>query len=299
MNELLNTKQIAKYLRINEKKVYALAKAGMLPCTRITGKWVFPKKLIDEWIEASSRGVLKHKRDDAREIVLGAGSDDPSLGILRDLYASRKTPSLLFIATVGSSGGLAAIRSGTADFALSHLLDPASGRYNVSFIEKIIPSGAAVVSLFKRELGLLTAAGNPFGLRSLSDLARSGVRIINRQPGSGTRHYVDQEFLRLGVETTSIQGYDDCVATHIEVGLKILRQQADAGIATRAAARLLGLDFIPLTEERFDIVVAKERFFSPGVTTLFDTVASREFRSRVESLGGYDTADTGRVAASN
>jgi putative molybdopterin biosynthesis protein len=299
MNELLNTKKVARYLGINEKKVYYLAKTGKLPCTRVTGKWVFPKKLIDEWIEASSRGAVREIKSGERDFLLGAGSDDPSLGILRDFYAARKTPSLLFMATVGSMAGLTAIRDGAADFAFSHLLDPASGHYNFSFVEDLIPAGVAVVSLFKRELGLLTPAGNPLRLRTLSDLARSGVRMINRQPGSGTRHYVSQQFTRLGVDSKTINGYNDGVATHLEVGLKILRREADAGVATRAAAQLLGLDFIPLTEERFDIVVARERFFSPGIKTLLDTVASREFRSRVEALGGYDTSDSGRIAASN
>ena len=296
MNELLNTKKVARYLGINEKKVYYLAKAGKLPCTRITGKWVFPKKLVDEWIEESSRGANRNIKDE-RQLLLGAGSDDPSLGILRDLYASRRPPALLFMATLGSSGGLAAIRDGAADFAFSHLLDAASGNYNLSFIEKTIPSGAAVVSLFKRELGLLTPPGNPLGLRTLSDLAHRGVRMINRQPGSGTRYYLDQEFARLGLGTGVIGGYEDSVATHLEVALKIFRREADAGIATRAAARLIDLDFIPLTEERFDIVVAKERFFSPGIKTFLDTVASRDFRSRVEALGGYDASDAGRIAS--
>src|SRR5262249_24159055 len=192
-----------------------------------------------------------------------------------------------------------AIRDGAADFAFSHLLDPASGDYNFSFIEKIIPAGAAVVSFFRRELGLLIPAGNPLGLHSLSHLARGGGRLINPQPGSGTRHYIDQNFAKLGVDHDKISGYGDCVATHLEVGLKILKREADAGIATRAAARLLGLDFIPLTKERFDIVTAKERFFSPGIKTLLETVGSREFRSRVDAMGGYDTSDAGRIVASN
>src|SRR5262245_41799100 len=130
MNELLNTKEVAEYLGINEKQVYHLANAGKLPCTRLTGKWVFPKKLIDEWIEESSRGAVKRQSTDERGLVLGAGSDDPSLGVLRDLYASSKTPSLLFMATVGSSAGLEAIRDGAADFAFSHLLDPGGRNYN-------------------------------------------------------------------------------------------------------------------------------------------------------------------------
>ncbi|HEY1373442.1 MAG TPA: substrate-binding domain-containing protein [Candidatus Binatia bacterium] len=294
----MNTKEVADYLGINEKQVYHLANVGKIPGTRVTGKWVFPKKLIDEWIEESSRGALKRKGPDEQGLILGAGSDDPSLGVLRDLYATSRTPSLLFIATVGSSAGLAAIRDGAADFAFSHLLDPGGGNYNFTFIEKIIPSGAAVVSLFRRELGLVVPAGNPLGVRALANLARSDVRMINRQAGSGTRHYLDQQFAILGVEPKNIKGYDDVVLTHLEVGSKILRQEADAGIATRTAARLLGLDFIPLTAERFDIVVGKQRFFSPAIKTLLDTVVSREFRNRVNAMGGYDTSDTGRVVAS-
>jgi putative molybdopterin biosynthesis protein len=297
MRELLNTKQVAKYLGINEKKVYYLAKAGKLPCTRVTGKWVFPKKLIDEWIEENSRGVVRNRKSEQRDFLLAAGSDDPSLGILRDLYSSRKTPASLFLATVGSSAGLTALRDGVADFALSHLLDPETGEYNLSFIQKTIPSGVAVVPLFHREVGLLLRPGNRLGLRTLVDLTRTGVRMINRQVGSGTRHYIDQEFSKLDIDAKEIKGYDDSVATHLEVGLKILRQEADAGVATRATARMLGLDFISLTQERFDILIRKERFFSPGIKTLLEIVGSREFRTRVEAMGGYDTSESGRLIA--
>lgn len=299
MRDLLNTKQIAKYLGINEKKVYYLAKAGRLPCTRVTGKWVFPKKLVDEWIEENSRGAIRGKKSERRDYLLGAGSDDPGLGILRDLYASRKTPASLFMATTGSSGGLAALRDGVADFALAHLLDPDTGEYNIPFIRKTIPSGVAVVPLFHRELGLLLRRGNPLGLRTLPDLARKDVRMINRQQGSGTRHYIDQELSRLGIDPKTITGYDDTVATHLEAGLRVLRDEADAGIAARAAARLLGLDFIPLARERFDILIAKERFFSRPIQTLLDVVGSREFRARVEAMGGYDTSECGRILASS
>src|SRR2546426_9507603 len=255
MNELLNTKEVAKYLGINEKKVYYLAKAGKLPCTRVTGKWVFPKKLIDEWIEEHSRGAVQKKSAEQRDFLLAAGSDDPSLGILRDLYASRKTPASLFMATVGSSAGLMAIRDGVADLALAHLLDAETSECNLPFIKKTIPSGVAVVPLFHRELGLMLRPGNPLGLRTLADLTRAGVRIINRQNGSGTRHYIDQEFSRLGVDPKRIDGYDDSVATHLEVGLKILREEVQAGIATREAPRPPGLDFISFTHESFAMLL--------------------------------------------
>lgn len=299
MRELMNTKEVAEHLGINEKKVYYLAKGGKLPCTRVTGKWLFPKKLIDEWIEANSRESIGQKKKEDRDVLLGAGSDDPSLGILRDLYASRERAISLFMATIGSSGGLTAIRDGVADFAFSHLLDPTTGDYNLPFITKIIPSGVVVVPLFHRELGLLLKAGNPLGLRTLSDLTRSSVRLINRQPGSGTRHYIDQEFSKLGIDSKRINGYDDFVSTHFDVGLRILRGEADVGIATGSAARLLGVDFIPLTRERFDIVIAKGRFFSPGINALLETIGSREFRNRIDAMGGYDTSDSGRIIAAN
>ena len=299
MSEFFNTKELAKYIGINEKKVYFMAKAGKLPCTRVTGKWVFPKRLIDEWIEENSRGRTNSKKAEQREFLLAAGSDDPSLGILGELYAARRTSASIFFATSGSTGGLAALRDGVADFALSHLLDPETGEYNLPFVRTTIPSGVALVPLFHRELGLLLGAGNPLGLRTLADLGRTGVRIINRQIGSGTRHYTDQQFSKLGVDTKKIKGYDVTVATHLEVGLKILRAEADVGIASGTAAQLLGLDFIPLTRERFDIVIPKARFFSPGVQRLLEIVGSRDFRCRVEALGGYDTSDSGRMIASN
>jgi len=299
MNEFFNTKELAKYIGINEKKIYFMAKAGKLPGTRVTGKWIFPKKLIDEWIEENSRGVTSSKKTDEREFLLAAGSDDPSLGILRDLYAARKTSASLFFANSGSSGGLAAVRDGVADFALSHLLDLETGEYNLTFVRRTISSGVALVPLFHRELGLLLGAGNPLGLGTFTDLGRTGVRMINRQTGSGTRHYIDQQFSKLGIDAKKIKGYDVSVATHLEVGLKILREEADAGVATKATARLLGLDFIPLTQERFDIVIPKAGFFSPAIQTLLEVVGSREFRSRVDAMGGYDTSESGRMIASS
>ncbi|MFQ5656078.1 MAG: substrate-binding domain-containing protein [Candidatus Methylomirabilales bacterium] len=297
MGEFMNTQEVARYLGIHEKKVYHLVKAGKIPCTRVTGKWIFPKSLVDQWIAESAGGPVRLRREDERPFLLAAGSDDPSLTILRELYSRRLSSLPLFLATVGSSAGLAAIRDGVADVALAHLLDPETGEYNLPYIREVHPSGVTAVPLFYRELGLVLRPGNPFGLRQVADLARTGLRIVNRQKGSGTRQYLDHELARLGIDSKLINGYDNHVVTHLEVGLKILRAEADAGIVTRAAARLLGLDFTPLTRERFDILISKERFFSRGVQVLLEIVGSREFRTRVEGLGGYDTSESGRILA--
>jgi len=294
--ELMNTREGARYLGINDKKVYFLAKAGKIPCTRVTGKWTFPKKLIDRWIEESASGLVERKaKTEERDFLLAAGSDDPSLGILHDLYEAQTQTASFFMTTIGSSAGVAAIRSGVADFATAHLLEPArTGADNLAS-QELLPSDTVVVELFYRELGMLVAAGNPKSIKSLRDLARPKLRIINRQPGSGTRIYLDQELSRFRLNGKKISGYDSIVSTHLEVGLRVLGGAADVGLATLTTAQLLGLDFIPFIRERFDLLVPKDRFFTRGIQALLGIVGSREFRERVDSLGGYDVTESGRI----
>lgn len=298
--EFMQVREVARYLGINEKKVYFLAKTGKIPCTRVTGKWTFPRKLIDRWIEESASGLVGQPRNlEERTFVLAAGSDDPSLGILHDLYTSRTRPASFFMATVGSSSGLQAIQDGVADVATAHLLEPArddAGRHEK---HDVIPADAVVVELFYRELGLLVPRGNPKGMKSIRDLARPRLRFINRQSGSGTRIYLDQELARACLNHKKMLGYETEVSTHLEVGLRILQGAADVGLATRTTAQLLGLDFLSLTRERFDLLVRKERFFTYGIQTLLGIVGSREFRDRVGALGGYDVTESGRIITLN
>lgn len=293
--ELMQVRDVARYLGINEKKVYFLAKAGKIPSTRVTGKWTFPKKLIDRWIEESASGLVDQRRNaEDRSTLLVAGSDDPGLGILYELYAARTRPASVFMATVGSSAGVAAVKNGIADVATAHLLEPArptAGKQN------LLPADAVVVALFYRELGLLLASGNPKRIRSIRDLARPELRFVNRQTGSGTRIYLDQELTRARLSAQRIAGYDDTVSTHMQAGLRVLRGEADVTLATRTTAELLKLNFLSLTRERFDILVRKERFFTPAMQTLLGIVGSREFRERIGDLGGYEVTEAGRIVA--
>jgi putative molybdopterin biosynthesis protein len=298
MSDLMSTKEVARYLGINEKKVYYLAKAGKIPCTRVTGKWTFPKKLIDQWLEHSAGGLVDRAGKE-RSFLLGAGSDDPSLGILRELYAAQTEPTSLFMATVGSGAGLTALRDGVADFALAHLFDPASGEYNVPFVKKIPLAQTVIVTLFYRDLGILLKPGNPKSIESVADLSRQDVRMINRQTGSGTRHFLDHKLSQLGIDSRQLAGYSISVPTHIEVGLKVLQGEADAGLATRTAAQMLGLDFISLAREKFDILISKEHFFRRGIQVLMGIIGSREFRDRMEKMGGYDASESGRILTTN
>jgi putative molybdopterin biosynthesis protein len=203
--ELMQVREVAHYLGINEKKVYFLAKAGKIPSTRVTGKWTFPKKLIDQWIEESASLLVERKaRAEERVFLLAAGSDDPSLGILHDLYEAQTQPATLFMTTVGSTGGLTAIRSGVADFATAHLLEPARAGTHDLATQELFPTDTVIVELFYRELGLVLPPGNPKGIKSIRDLARPKLRIINRQPGSGTRIHLDHELSRARLNAKNI-----------------------------------------------------------------------------------------------
>jgi len=301
--EIMNTKEVAKYLGIHEKQVYALIKSKKIPSTRVTGKWVFPKRLIDEWIESNARTGLEQARQKSRRVegaLLASGSNDPILDMLQT-YMKKSYPEFyIFSANTGSTDGLKALNMGYTDIAWSHLYDPKTGEYNIPFLPTYLPNvKPVVVNLFYRDLGFVTLPGNPIRLKGFQDLTKRGVRFINRQKGSGTRLLIDQRLKDFGISSSKIEGYSDEVNTHLEVGLSILGKTANVGIATMAVSKFLSLDFIPITKERFDMIQSQETFFHKGVQALIRLLHSEEFRQKVEKIGGYDLKDSGRVIYSS
>jgi putative molybdopterin biosynthesis protein len=294
--EMMNTKGVAAYLGINEKQVYALIKAGRIPGTRVTGKWVFPKKLIDEWIEENARGALHQARERSRSMegaLLASGSNDPVLDFLLTGMRQSHPDFYFFCANTGSTEGLKALGGGYTDIAWTHLYDSQTDRYNIPFLPKYLPDVKAVlVHLFRREIGIVTAPGNPKGIEGIADLAGKKVRFVNRQAGSGTRILLDHHLGRQGVSASSIAGYDREVYTHVS-------DEADAGIATVAVSRLMGLHFIPITRENFDMVLGQSTYFSKGIQALMEVLKSSGFRGRFEHLGGYGFEDSGKILYSN
>jgi excisionase family DNA binding protein len=295
----MTTKEVARYLGINEKQVYALIKSGKMPSTRVTGKWVFPRNLIDEWIEKSARGAYEEagrKAERSNGALLASGSNDPVLEMLLS-YRRRIRPDIhIFSENTGSTEGLKALAAGYTDIAWSHLLDPGTSGYNIPFLSTYAPERKLVIlNLFYRELGIMTSIKNPLKIKSFEDLAGQGVRIINRQAGSGTRVFLDYRLERLGMKPESLEGYGNEVFTHLEVGLAILSGKADAGLATRSASQILGLHFIPLARESFDMIVGQEDFFKPGIQTIIETVKSPDFRKHASVLEGYDFRDSGKI----
>lgn len=300
-HRLLTVQEAARHLRLNPRSVYLLAQRGGIPATRVTGKWLFPEHLLDEWLEASARQRAEGGAPAARPgppagSLFAAGSDDPALDDLPAALAREPGGPLLFTATVGSAGGLGILGAGRADVAWAHLVDPDSGEYNLPHLPRYLAGRAAVcVNLFHRDLGLVVWTGNPRRLGALADVGRPGLRFVNRQAGSGTRHFLDAGLARAGVKPDDVAGYRDEVSTHWAVGLRVLRGEADAGLATRAVASALSLGFVPLARERFDMVVPKDAFFRPAVQALLEAVRSARFQRGLARFGGYDTAQTGRV----
>jgi excisionase family DNA binding protein len=297
--EMMNTKEAAQYLGIHEKQVYALIKSKKIPSTRVTGKWVFPKKLIDEWIESNARTGLDQARQKSRRIegaLLASGSNDPILDMLHT-YMKKSYPEFyIFSANTGSTDGLKALNLGYTDIAWSHLLDPKSGEYNIPFLSNYLPNvKPVVVNLFHRDLGFVAAPKNPFHIRGFEDLTQKGVRLVNRQKGSGTRVLLDHHLKRLQIPASKVQGYEREVYTHFEVGLAILSKEADVGIATIAVTKLLGLPFIPITQESFDMILNQSTFFEKGIQAFIEVLNSQGFRNRVERLGSYDFKNSGKI----
>lgn len=297
--EIMSTKEVAQYLGIHEKQVYALIKSKRIPSTRVTGKWIFPKKLIDEWIDTNARAGMAEARRKSKQIegaLLASGSNDPILDILKTYIRKAYPEFYIFSANTGSTDGLKALNQGYTDIAWSHLLDPKSGQYNIPFLSTYLPNlKAVVINLFNRDLGFLVAPGNPLNIHGFKDLAKPKVRFINRQKGSGTRVLLDHHLRELKIPASSIKGYENEVYTHFEVGLSILAKETDVGLATGSVSKLLGLSFIPLTQESFDMLLDQSTFFERGVQAFIEILNSKEFRSRVENLGSYDFKNSGKI----
>jgi excisionase family DNA binding protein len=298
MKEMLTTKEVAEYLSINEKQVYRLIKEKKIPATRITGKWLFPKGLIDEWVINSARESvnLPPPKSVVENQLVIAGSNDLALELLAK-NANIQNPRFTYsISNVGSLAGLIALSNGNCHVAASHLLDKETGEYNSSFIRKHFPNLKIIaLNLAHREQGLIVRKGNPLDIKSLKNLANKKLKFVNRQEGSGTRVLLDYGLKENGINPDEIPGYSKIAHTHMEVALEVFSGSADAGLGIFAAAHMLGLDFLPLTTERFDLIIPTESYQSKAIKAMREVLNSEEFKANMAQMGGYDARDTGKI----
>jgi molybdate-binding protein/DNA-binding transcriptional regulator YhcF (GntR family) len=224
------------------------------------------------------------------------GSNDLALDLLVKRLKYENPEITVSMTAAGSLGGLLAIQAGTADMAGVHLLDEESGQYNYPHIKHILPGvPVAVVHLADRIQGFLVPRGNPKGIHSLEDFSRPDITIVNRQKGSGTRVWLDYKLRELGINPADVKGYWRELDTHLAVAINILKGESDTGLGIQGAAKACNLDFIPVTTEKFDLVIPQEKFQSPLFTSLVKIIQSDEFKKVVNELGGYDTAQTGET----
>lgn len=246
------------------------------------------------------KAELLRPLDSINNTIVVVGSHDNTLDILADQLRNRHSNLTLSSSHVGSLGGLMAIKKGVCHLAGSHLLDTEDGSYNTSYIKRFLPDLNAkgqirLVHLVFRDQGLIVPRGNPRGIRGVEDLSRSDIRFINRQAGSGTRILLDFHLKQLAINPEAINGYENEEFTHMSVAVAVLSNTADIGLGIYAAAKALNLDFIPMVTEQYDLVIPQKYFETPNIQILLETIKSREFKKRVEALGGYHTEKTGEI----
>ncbi len=239
---------------------------------------------------------LYRSADEIKRTVVAIGSHDLTLDLLAQFLAERQGGFRLMSANVGSLGGLVALRRGEAHLAGSHLLDPATGIYNESYIKRYVPDREIVlVTLVGREQGWIVPAGNPRGLSSWSDVSDPDLQFVNRQRGAGTRVLLDYELDQRGIDPSKMRGYEREEYTHLAVAAAVASGVADVGLGIMAAARALDLDFVPLASEQYELVFPQEFYESRLLRPLLDTLYDDRFKSAVDALPGYDTSPMGQI----
>jgi putative molybdopterin biosynthesis protein len=294
--KFITTREVADLLKVNEKMVYSLVSEKGLPATKITGKWLFPRRLVGEWLETNIvNGPVKSAMSSDNGQLLLAGSDDPLFQKTLSLFHRKVSGTVAFFANVGSMGGLKSLRRGLCHIGVCHLLQDDREEYNFDFAEQELDNSPVFMNFSKREQGILVQKGNPHDIKTIADLAKGGVSIVNRPLGTGTRLLLDYEIAKSDISAKEVKGYDREMSRHIDAGLEIVAGRADAAPAIRAVAGMLDLDFIPLRWERFDLLISRDRFFEQGIQKFVGILHDKEFVKLANSFDGYDISMRGKM----
>ena len=267
--------------------ILALEAAGLVEVSEIRKT----KRVTEKFYRARADALFLQEvilPKSGKPMIVFSGSHDLALEVIADHLHDRL---LLFSLPVGSLDGLVYLRQGLCQISGSHLLDE-SGEYNIPFVQHLFPDrDVKIITLAHRTQGLMTAEGNPKGVKKLADLAHPGVRFVKRNPGSGTRLWLDTHLRGSGISAENINGYEKVVKTHTEAAALIQTGKADVAIGLHAAAHQHGLDFIPLFEERYDLVLLREQ--EKILTPLLDYIQTTGFRKSLVTLTGYNTVHSG------
>jgi putative molybdopterin biosynthesis protein len=286
--EIMSIKELSKYLKTNEQLLYKMVQESKIPSSKIHGKIVFTRETIDKWVLQNT----------AREQhIYIAGSDDPLLRTIIDAYNSR-LDGIVFYAPLGAMNGLKVLKEDGATMSCVHILDIEKRDYNPSYVQRYLGTDDyVVIHLFMREQGLCVQKGNPRGISSLRDLSANGITFVNRPKGCGTRLLFDCLLQEKGIDPYGIKGYEKAIESHseMETALTVLRGNADAGFCIRHAAHILGLGFITLAHESFDMVVPREQSYGAQVRKFLNFFDQAELVHHVQDFTGYDMGKMGQI----
>jgi excisionase family DNA binding protein len=289
--QLFTTAEAAAYLRLKERKIYEMVAEGAVPCTKVTGRWLFPKAELDHWLTASVTRPAGVTRPEPAPIV--SGSHDPLLE-----WALRESGSGLATLAVGSEAGFTRFAAGETVAAAIHLhaLDDAEADANVASLKSRSDLHDAVMIAFcRREQGFLVPAGNPQKLGSIDDVMSKRARIATRPNGAGAQLLLLALLDRAKASLDRLAVVAPVAPTGPDIAQAIRAGRADTGIATRGVANAAGLDFVPIVWEPFDLVMRQRDFFQPPLQALLKFLQSDEFAARARELGGYDIQSAGSV----
>jgi putative molybdopterin biosynthesis protein len=253
---------------------------------------------VEKYYRATARAYYVNliilPEEPQQKAVIALGSHDLALELLaQHMREDTAVPDLIAL-PIGSLDGLIALRQGSCHLSGCHLLDPVSGEYNVTFVRHLFPGDEmTILTLAHRQQGLFVPPGNPQQISSLADLARSDVRFVNRKRGTGTRLWLENALREAGLPSNQIQGFETLAETHLQVAQTIQDGQADVGLGILAAAQRFELDFIPLFEERYDLVLPARLCDEPLLQPLLDYLQTAVFRQQIATLDGYDSSQTG------
>ena len=294
MPDLLTTDEAATYLRLSERKLYELVANGAVPCTKVTGKWLFPKAALDRWLAA---GLLTPALAHAPAPPIVGGSHDPLLE-----WALRESGSGLASLPEESEAGLRRLTRGEVMIAAIHLhgLECDDVQANVSAVADA-PGlhDAVLISFARREQGIVTAPGNPLKLSDIASVAKSRARLAQRPPGAGAQLLLLALLARAHIAANDLALMTPVCATGMDIAQAVRSNRADCGIATRSVALPAGLNFLPITWEHFDLVLRRRDYFLPGPQALFGFMRTAALREHALELGGYDVDAIGAVRLVN
>ncbi len=293
MRQLMSTKEVAEYLRLRERKIYDLVSRDEIPHSRVSGKLLFPRAQIDQWVNAGmgNSATPNLARNQARAAPVIAGSHDPLLD-----WAVRESRCGLATLTYGSLDGIDRMVSGEACAAAIHLPPTRDSERNIGVVsERLGHLDVVLINWARREQGLVVAPGNPLKLKKLADLPLRKARTIVRQPHAGSYLLLLQLLAEARMTLSDLKVVKTVAQSESDIAAAILDGKADAGLAVRAVARQFHLDFIPLTSEQLDLAVLRRAFFDPPMQALLRFAQGKLFRDYAAEMSGYDASGLGTV----